>query len=132
MPLEDDFDELDRMLLAMSTDYEKMRTTLQAIREAKELARMMGPAQDRLYASIARGHRKVLGHLKAADTAAATREAAKAVAWFYVRFQGDDCGTMDRFPHIAEELRAVRELAANSEILREAISKTTGREIHDA
>ena len=112
MSFEDQFDELDRMLLSRSTDYGKMRTALQAIRQLKEFARMMGGAQDKLYASIARGHRKALVHLESGDSAAAMREAANAVAWFYVRFQGDDPATMTQYPHIAEELRAVRELAA--------------------
>ena len=60
MAFEDSFDELDRMLLAKSTDYEKMRALVQRMRQADELARMLGPAQDRLYASIAHGHRKAL------------------------------------------------------------------------
>ena len=132
MGFEDQFDELDQLLLSRSTDYGRMRTTLQEIRQLKEFARMMGSAQDKLYASIARGHRKALLHLENGDSAAAMREAAKAVAWFYVRFQGDDPATMTQNPHIADELRAVRELAARSEILNEASSKTKGHEIHDA
>ncbi|MBM3840858.1 MAG: hypothetical protein FJ398_23465 [Verrucomicrobia bacterium] len=131
MAFEDDFDTLDRLLLAKSTDYEKMHATLQAIRRLKEFAQMMSPAQDRLYASVARGHRKVLGHLEVGDVAAATREATKAVAWFYVRFQGDDPNAMTQCPEVAEELLKVRAFAARSETLREAIGKTTGREIHD-
>jgi hypothetical protein len=131
MGFEDHFNELDRLLLSESTDYEKMRTTLHAIRQSNEFVRMMGPAQDRLYASIARGHRKALVHLEAGDSAAAAREAAKAIAWFHHRFQGNDPASMTQFPHIAQELRAVREIAARSEILREAIGKTMGNDIHD-
>jgi hypothetical protein len=130
MKFEEHFNELDRLLGSKSTDYEKMRSILQAIRQSHEFVRMMEPAQDRLYASIARGHRKTLVHLEAGDPAAAAREAAKAVAWFHHRFQGDDPASMTQFPHIAEELRAVRELAARSENLKEAVSKTKGNEIH--
>lgn len=132
MAFEDDFDELEKMLLAKSTDYEGMRIKLKAIRQLKNFAEMMSPAQESLYASISRSHRKVLGHLDVADTKAATREAAKAIAWFYFRFRGTDPSALNRSPQLAEELREVRKLAEQSELLREAISKTTGQEIHDA
>ena len=131
MTLDDEFNELDTMLASRSTDYETMRARLQAICQKHGFVRMMGPAQDRLYASIARGHRKALVHLEAGDTVAAMQEAAKAVAWFHTRFQGDDPEAMTRFPQIAEELRAVRELASRSEVLREAVRNTKGHEIHD-
>jgi hypothetical protein len=131
MKFEDHFNDLDRLLLAKSTDYEKMRAILQEIRRSHEFVRMMEPAQDRLYASIARGHRKVLVHLEAGDSNAAMREAAKAVAWFFVRFQGDQPTSIPQFPHIEGELRAVRELAGRNEILREAVRNTKGHEIHD-
>jgi hypothetical protein len=55
MAFEDGFDELDSMLLAKSTDYEKMRAFVQRMRQADELVQMLGPAEDRLYASIAHG-----------------------------------------------------------------------------
>jgi len=132
MAFEDDFDELDRLLSAKSTDYEKMRTTLQKMRRLEEFARLMMPAQDRLYAAIARGHRKVFRHLEAGDVEAATRETAKVLAWFYIRFQGDEPSMMTRCPECAEEVRGVREIAARSELLKDAISKTTGTELHEA
>jgi hypothetical protein len=131
---EDDFNELDQMLSEKSCDYEKMRSALNKIRSRQEFARLMMPAQDRLYAAIARGHRKVFDHLKAQNFGAAIRESAKVIAWFYIRFQGDDPdepSMMARCPEIAEEVRAVRDIAARSELLREAISKTTGAELHE-
>jgi len=131
MKFEDQFNELDRMLRSRSTDYEKMRTMLESIRNSHDFVRMMGPAQDKLYASIARGHRKALIHLENNDSAAAAHEAAKAVAWFYVRFRGYDASGVSEFPQIEKELLAVRELAARSEILKHAISKIKGSEIHD-
>ena len=132
MRFEDQFNELDQLLLSRSTDYERMRATLQAIRQSHEFVRMMAPAQDKLYASIARGHRKVLVHLEAGDSTAAMREAAKAIAWFLSRFRNGDPAAMTEFPHIAEDLRAARDLAARSEVLSEAVRNTKGNEIHDA
>ncbi len=82
MTLEEDFNELDQMLASRSADYETMRAKLQAICQLHGFVRMMGPAQDRLYASIARGHRKALANLEAGDTPAAMHEAAKAIACF--------------------------------------------------
>jgi len=131
MRFEDQFNELDQLLLSHSTDYERMRGTLQAIRKSHEFVRMMAPAQDKLYASIARGHRKVLVHLEAGDSASAMREAAKAIAWFLRRFQYDP-RALTEFPHIAEDLRAARDLASRSEVLSEAIRNAKGNEIHDA
>lgn len=87
---EDDFNKLDQMLSEKSCEYEKMLAALNKIRSRREFAQMMMPAQDRLYAAIARGHRKVFKHLKARNIGAATRESAKVIAWFYIRFQGDD------------------------------------------
>lgn len=121
MAFEDHFDDLDRMLLAKSTDYEKMRATLQAMRQVHEIARLLGPAQDSLYASIARGHRTALVHLESGDTAAAAREMAGAVCWFLRRFQGTDPSALAKAPKVAEELRAANELASRSEILRKAM-----------
>ena len=132
MTFKKDSDELDQMLLSHSTDYDKMRAKVQKLRQSQEFVRMMGSAQDKLYASIARGHRKVLVNLENGDSAAAAREAAKVVAWFHLRFQGDDPGSISAFPHIAKELLAVRELLIRSEILREAVSKCTGNDLHDA
>jgi hypothetical protein len=131
MDFEDRFDELDRMLLSKTTDHEKMRAALREMRASREIARFMGPAQDRLYASIARGHRKVLEHLEAGETAAAAHTAAKAIAWFYVRFQGIDPTTTPKNPEIANELREVQELAGRSEVLRKALGNPTAGEIHD-
>ena len=131
MAFEDDFDELDHLLSNKSNDHERMRAKLQAIRNLKEFARMMSPAQDRLYASIARGHQKVFKHLERDDINAATCETAKVIAWFYIRFQGNDPDAMmTRCPEIAAELCVVREIATRSDILRDAISKTTGTELH--
>jgi hypothetical protein len=130
MAFEDSFDELERMLLAKSTDYEKMRALVQRMRQADALARMLGPAQDNLYASIARGHRKALVHLESGDTAAAMREMAGAVSWFLRRFQGAEQESFTQFPNVGDELRAARELAERSEVLREALSK--GYDIHAA
>jgi hypothetical protein len=124
MPFEDNFDELDRMLLAKSTDYEKMRATLQAMRQVHEIARMLGPAQDNLYASIARGHRKALVHLEAGDTAAAMRDMAGAVSWFLRKFKGVEPDSLPKLPKVAHELRAARALAERSEVLREALSQS--------
>ncbi len=124
MAFEDSFDELDRMLLSKSTDYEKMRATLQAMRQVHEIARMLGPAQDNLYASISRGHRKALAHLEAGDTAAAMREMAGAVSWFLRRFQGAEPEALSKAPKIADELRAARDLSERSEVLRQALSQS--------
>jgi hypothetical protein len=129
MPFEDNFDELDRMLLAKSTEYEKMRATLQAMRQVHEIARMLGPAQDNLYASIARGHRKALVHLESGDTAAAMREMAGMVSWFLRRFQGTDPVALAKAPKLAEELRASGELAERSELLREFL-RSQSYDIH--
>ena len=66
------------MLLARSTDDEKMRRILQVIRELSSLAHLSEVAQDNLYASIARSHPKALLHLEAGNTAAAMKEMAGA------------------------------------------------------
>ena len=130
MAFEDNFVELDRMLLAKSTDYEQMRKTLEDIRQVHEIARMLGTAQDNLYASIARGHRKALVHLEAGDTEAAKQEMAGAVSWFLRRFQGCNLDSFPKLPKVADELRAARELVDRSEILRDALSKN--HDIHAA
>jgi hypothetical protein len=124
MPFEDSFDELERMLLAKSTDYEKMGATLREMRQVQEIARMLGPAQDNLYASVARGHRKALVHLESGDTAAAKREMAGAVSWFLRRFQGFKPESLTRLPKVADELRAARALAERSDVLKEALSQS--------
>jgi len=130
MTLDDDFNELDGMLASRSADYERMRAKLQAIRQRR--GSVMIPAEDALYASISRGHRKALVHLEAGNTAAAMRQAAKATAWFYTRFDSwDTTEAMAQFPQIAKELRALRDLACRSEILRDAVKNTKGNEIHD-
>lgn len=119
--LTDKFDTLDRMIRERSSDAKQMREIFDLIRRTYDATRFLDVAQDNLYAAIARGHRKVLTHLEAGDAAAALHEAAKAVAWFHFRFQGYDPSVMTKYPHIAEELRAVRELVARSEVLREAV-----------
>jgi hypothetical protein len=129
MAFEESFDELDRMLVAKSTDYDKMRASLQDIRQVHEIARMLGPAQDNLYACIARGHRKALSYLESGDTAAGMRERAGAVSWLVRSFQGMDPVALVRASKVAQELRAARELAERSEALREAL-KSQSYDIH--
>lgn len=129
MPVEDKFDKLDEMLAAKSTDYETMRAILQDLK-LRELARTMGPAQDRLYASISRGHRTVLQHLEINDVRAAKHETAKVIAWFYRKFHPFQPGTLAKFPQIDEELRKVHDLAVNRAPLRDAISRSKGTDIH--
>lgn len=121
MTFEQHFDELDRMILTKSPDYEKMRESLQAIRRVHEIARMFEPAQDNLYASIAHGHRTALEHLESGDTEAARREMAGALSWFMRRFQGLAPEAFAKCPKVGEELRAARELADRCEALRKAL-----------
>jgi len=129
MAFEDSFDELDQMLLAKSTDYEKMRATVLKMRQTHELARMLGPALDNLYASIAHGHRKALAYLEAGDIEAAKREMAGAVSWLVRRFQGLSPLALSKVPKVVEELREANQLAERSEVLREAL-KTQSYDIH--
>jgi hypothetical protein len=129
MAFEDSFDELDRMLLAKSTDHEKMRALVQRMRQADELARMLGPAQDRLYASIAHGHRKALAYLEAGDIDAAKHEMAGAVSWLVRRFGSFDPVSLAKAPKVLDELQAIRELAERSSVLREAL-KSLSYDIH--
>ncbi len=129
MAFEDSFDELDQMLLAKSADYEKMRATVKEMLRTYELARMLGPAQDNLYASIAHGHRKALAYLEAGDIEAAKREMAGAVSWLVRRFGGFDPASLAKAPKVLEELRAARELAERSDVLREAL-KNQSYDIH--
>jgi hypothetical protein len=128
--LTEQFANLDKLIGERSGDVKQMRDILDSIRSNYDIARFMGEAQDKLYASIARGHRKVLVHLEAGDSSDAMREAAKAIAWFHLRFQHANPSALTKYPHIAEELLAVRELAARSEILRDAVSKAQGGDIH--
>jgi hypothetical protein len=129
MAFEDSFDELDQMLLAKSADYEKMRATVQNMRQAHELARVLGPGLDNLYASIAHGHRKALAYLEAGDIEAAKREMAGAVSWLVRRFQGFSPLALSKVPKVVEELREANQLAERSEVLREAL-KTQSYDIH--
>lgn len=129
MAFEDNFNELEQMLLAKSTDYAKMLETLEKIRQVHEIARMLGPAQDNLYASIAHGHRKALTYLEAGDTEAAKQEMAGAVSWLVRRFGSLDPLALAKAPKIVEELRAARELSERSEVLREAL-RTQRYDIH--
>jgi hypothetical protein len=122
MAYDDDFAELDRMLLARSTDYQKMRAILQGMAQTREIARMLVPAQDNLYASIARSHRKALVHLEGGDQMAAKREMASAVAWFIKRFEGQPAA-LEAAPKIADELRESCGLAERSEVLRQALQR---------
>jgi hypothetical protein len=131
MAFEEDFDELEQMLLAKSTDYEKMLTMLLSMRQVHELARMLGPAQDNLYASIAHGHRKALAYLEAGDAEAAKREMAGAISWLVRRFQGMSQLAVAKAPKVAVELQAARELAERSHVLREAL-KSQNYDIHAA
>jgi len=129
MAFEDSFNELEQMLLARSTDYEKMRETLQKMGQVHEIARMLGPAQDNLYASIAHGHRKALTYLEAGDAEAAKREMAGAISWLVRRFGGFDPVALAKAPKVVKELRAARELSERSEVLREAL-RTQSYDIH--
>jgi hypothetical protein len=129
MAFEDSFNELEQMLRAKSTDYEKMRETLQKMLKVHELARMLGPSQDNLYASIAHGHRKALAYLETGDTEAAKREMAGAISWLVRRFGSFDPLSFSKLPKVAEELRAANELAERSEVLREAL-KSQSYDIH--
>lgn len=131
MAFEDSFNELEQMLVAKSTDYEKMRAVLTSIRQTAEIARMLGSAQDNLYASIAHGHRKALAYLEAGDTEAAKREMAGAVSWLVQRFGSFDPTSLAKTPKVLEELRAARELAERSDVLREAL-KNQSYDIHAA
>ncbi len=123
MAFEDKIDELDRMLAAKSTDYEKMRSILRVIRELDASACLLEAAQDNLYASIARSHRKALAHLEAGDTTAAMREMAGAVSWFLRRFP-DDLNALAKIPEVAAEVKAARELAQRSKVLSEALNSS--------
>ena len=123
MAFEDSFNQLEQMLLAKSTQYDKMRETLEEIRRVHAIARMMGPAQDNLYASIARGHRKALACLEAGDVDAAKREMAGAISWLVRRFEGFDQLALAKAPKIVKEMQAARELSERSEALREALRK---------
>lgn len=131
MAFEESFDELDQMLLAKSTDYEKMRAVVQEMRRVHEVARFLEPAQDNLYASIAHGHRKALAYLESGDTQAAKREIAGAVSWLVRRFQGLSPLALAKAPKVVEELQAAGELAEHSEVLREAL-KNQSYDIHAA
>ena len=123
MGFEDDFAELDRMLLARSSDYTRMREKLEAIAQAGEFVRALGPAQDNLYASIARSHRKALEHLEAGNQVEAMREMAGAVSWFLKRFEGTGTEALGKvLPKIGEELRLCSALAVQSEVLKEAVA----------
>ena len=132
MAFEDDLDALEKMLLAKSIDYEAMQIKLQAIRQSREIARMLGPAQDELYASITRGHRKVFAHLENGNNLEAMREAARAIAWFHRRFGTFNPDEMTNHPKIVTEIRAVKELVARNEILQEAVRNCRDNEIHIA
>jgi len=131
MAFEDSFNELEQMLLAKSTNYEKMREILQGMRQVHEIARMLGPAQDNLYAPIAHGHRKALTFLEAGDTEAAKREMAGAISWLVRRFGSFDQPALAKAPKVVEELRAARELSERSEVLKEAL-RTQSYDIHAA
>ena len=129
MAFDESYDELEQMLLAKSTDYEKMHATVQKMRQTHELARMLGAAQDNLYASIAHGHRKALAYLEAGDAEAAKREMAGAVSWLVRRFQGLSPLALSKAPKVAAELRAANQLAERSEVLREAL-RSQSYDIH--
>ncbi len=121
MAFEEKIDELDRMLVAKSADYEKMRSLLQVIRELFASARLLEGAQDNLYASIAGSHRKALAYLEAGDATAAMKEMAGAVSWFLRRFP-DDLNSLAKIPKVAAEVKAARELAQRSKVLSEALN----------
>ena len=130
--LTEEFDLLDKLIRERSSDVKQMRQLLGLIRRMYGGARFMDEAQDKLYASVTQRPRNILARLDAGDSETATREAAKAIAWFYVRFQGDDLAAMTKYPHIADELRAVRDLAARNEIVRDEVVHAKGDELHQS
>jgi hypothetical protein len=123
MQLEQLIDQLDKLLLSQSTDFAEMRRILHEIQKTRDVYRWMDSAQDRLYASIASGHLKVLQHLEEGQLKNAKKEAAAAVAWFYLRFQACEHDTNDRIPQISEVFHRVAQVAEHSPALREALQK---------
>src|SRR5689334_10223178 len=88
MMFEELFGKLEDLLLSQSTDFVEMRRILSEIQKTRDVMRWLDEAQDRLYASIASGHLKVLEKLETGDIEQAKKEAAAAIAWFHLRFRG--------------------------------------------
>lgn len=130
MKFEESFAELDRLLANESKDFVEMRRLLQEIWHTKEVFRWLDKAQDRLYASIASGHLKVLHNLEAGDIEGAKREAAAAIAWFHLRFNLTPPVMASQCPEIVETLRKIGDEAAQCPALRAALQKPS-REIAD-
>ncbi len=123
MKFEQQLEHLDTLLRERSADFDEMRRTLTEIRKSRELQRFMETAQDRLYASIATGHLRVLQHLETGDIERAKQEAAAAVAWFHHRFEGFQPNPSGRFPQITEVFQSISEIAKGSATLREALKR---------
>lgn len=125
------FEELTRLILAKSDDYERMHGLLKELRRDRELVRFLAPAQDDLYASIAHGHRKALACLESGDIAAAKNEMAGPLSWFLTRFGGTDRNQLKvqlnelkpKLPRVAHELEATLNLAERSDALKAALSR---------
>lgn len=123
MKFEELFGQLEKLLLSRSTDFEEMRRILYEIQKTRDVTRWLDDAQDRLYASIASGHLKVLQHLEAGDIQKAKDEAAAAIAWFRLRFQGFQPDATGRCSQISEVLQRVAEVAEQSPALQDALQK---------
>lgn len=123
MKFEELFEKLDKLIIDKSTDYTEMRRLLQGIWDTKEVFRWLDDAQDRLYASIASGHLKVLHNLELGNIEQAKEEAAAAIAWFHLRFQGSHSDMASRCPQIAETLQRIDEEAVRNETLRRVLQR---------
>lgn len=121
MTFEEHFERLDMLLRERSSEFDEMRRVLAEIRKSEEFVRLMGPAQDRLYASIASGHLKVLQHLETGDIDKAKEEAAAAVAWFHHRFEYYQPDRTGQIPQVTEVFQHISEVAKLSLKLREAL-----------
>jgi hypothetical protein len=117
------FQRLDQLLRERSADFEEMRRLVAEIQKAKEVCRWLDSAQDRLYASIASGHLKVLQHLEAGDIEQAKEEAAAAVAWFHLRFRAFQPDSAGRFPQITDVFARISGVAEQSATLRGALAR---------
>ncbi len=128
MKFEELFGQLEKLILSQSTDFVAMRRLLYEIQRTRDISRWLDDAQDRLYASIASGHLKILQHLEAGDIEKAKLEAAAAIAWFHLRFRGFQPDATGRCPQISEVFQQVAKVAEQSPALREALQKP-GEEI---
>ena len=123
MKFDELFGQLEKLLLSQSTDFVGMRRVLYEIQKTRDVMRWLDEAQDRLYASIASGHLKVLQHLEAGDIEKAKQEAAAAIAWFHLRFRGFQPDATGRCPQVSEVFQHIAEVAEQSPSLRDALQK---------